>query len=223
MVKPMSDLKLGKRLAPPRFLMFAGLMVAGSLAHRFIVRPDGWTESIVSGFDVAAAVFVLSLIPLLHEHGADAIRRHADTNDANRVLVLIVTTALTLVILAAISGELAGARSGDPGSTARLIGTLLAVWLFANSVFALHYAHDYYTSAPDGGGDSGGIEFPGGLAEPAYADFAYFSFTIGMTFQTSDCAITAPRIRYVALLHSFAAFVFNLGVIAFTLSALGSA
>lgn len=42
-----------------------------------------------------------------------------------------------------------------------------------------------------------------------------------MTFQTSDVQITSPAVRKVALLHSFAAFVFNLGVIAFTINALG--
>jgi len=42
-----------------------------------------------------------------------------------------------------------------------------------------------------------------------------------MTFQTSDVAITRSRIRIVALMHSFAAFVFNIGVIAFTINVLG--
>ena len=44
-----------------------------------------------------------------------------------------------------------------------------------------------------------------------------------MTFQTSDVAITQSRIRAVAVLHSFAAFVFNIGVIAFTINVLGGA
>jgi uncharacterized membrane protein len=43
-----------------------------------------------------------------------------------------------------------------------------------------------------------------------------------MTFQTSDVAITSQRIRRIVTLHSFAAFVFNLGVIAFTINALGA-
>ena len=44
-----------------------------------------------------------------------------------------------------------------------------------------------------------------------------------MTFQTSDVQITLSGIRRIALLHCFAAFVFNIGVIAFTINVLGGA
>jgi len=43
-----------------------------------------------------------------------------------------------------------------------------------------------------------------------------------MTFQTSDVAITQPLIRRVALFHCLAAFIFNLGIVAFTINILGS-
>lgn len=101
---------------------------------------------------------------------------------------------------------------------AKLIGTLMLAWLFTNTVYALHYAHIYYSSRD--GGDQEGIDFPGGIA-PDYLDFVYFSFTLGMTFQTSDAQITGRAIRRIATLHSFAAFVFNLGVVAFAINALG--
>ena len=60
-----------------------------------------------------------------------------------------------------------------------------------------------------------------GTDEPDYWDFVYFAFTLGMTFQTSDVSITDRRIRRVVLGHSLAAFVFNLGVLAFTINVLG--
>ena len=43
-----------------------------------------------------------------------------------------------------------------------------------------------------------------------------------MAFQTSDCAVAFPAIRKVMIGHCLAAFVFNLGVLAFTINALGS-
>ena len=134
--------------------------------------------------------------------------------------MLVVTTLLTITVMAAISGELAAAEHGDLAATVKLTVTLLMIWLFANSVYALHYAHAYYDSNDAKGGDCGGLDFPGD-EEPDYADFLYFSFTLGMTFQTSDVAISAARIRPVVLLHTFAGFVFNLGVIAFIINALG--
>uniref|UniRef100_UPI0013D6F9D9 DUF1345 domain-containing protein n=2 Tax=Pseudomonadota TaxID=1224 RepID=UPI0013D6F9D9 len=49
----------------------------------------------------------------------------------------------------------------------------------------------------------------------------YFSFCLGMTFQTSDMNITSRRIRRVVTAHCLAAFVFNLGIIAFSINVLG--
>jgi uncharacterized membrane protein len=215
----MAALNLGKRFAPPRFLAFLALLPAGFFAYRAAFHPPYWTDSAAMAFDLAAAVFLASLIPLLREHGGDVIRRHADANDANRILVLIVTFLLTVVVMAAISGELEGARKGDVIAAAKLVGTLVLIWFFANSVYALHYAHDWYTPKP-GGGDCEGIAFPG-TGEPTYGDFVYFAFTLGMTFQTSDTDITSHRVRGVAVLHCLAAFVFNLGVVAFIINALG--
>jgi uncharacterized membrane protein len=122
--------------------------------------------------------------------------------------------------MAAITAELKGAQSGQWPPIALLVGTLLLVWAFANSIYALHYAHAFYATDEDSGSDTGGIDFPE-TPTPDYWDFAYFSFTLGMTFQTSDVAITSGSIRKVALLHCFAAFVFNIGVIAFTINVLG--
>ena len=211
--------QLGRRLAPPRFLLFLGLLIAGFFAHHALVG-SGWTEAAALAFDLAAMVFIVSLLPLVRESGAAVIRRHADANDANRPLVLIVTVLVMIIVMAAISGELPGARSGDMAAVIKLVVTLLLIWIFANSVYALHYAHDFYSAMPDGK-DCGGIDFPG-TPEPTYGDFIYFAFTLGMTFQTSDTDITATRIRAVALFHSFTAFLFNIGVIAFTINALGA-
>ncbi|MGH6787549.1 MAG: DUF1345 domain-containing protein [Novosphingobium sp.] len=210
---------LGNRLAPPRFLVFLGLLGAGFTALWATGSTQTRAEAAILAFDLAAVVFLASLVPLLYDSSAAAIRRHARENDANRVLVLLVTVVLTLVALAAIGGEMPRAKAHEALATARLIGTLLLIWLFANTVFALHYAHAYYSAEPGAGKDAGGIAIPSAKT-PDYADFAYFAFTLGMTFQTSDVAITAPAIRRVALLHCFAAFVFNLGVIAFTINAL---
>jgi len=215
-------LLIGKRLAPPRFLAFLVLLpLAAWGVHRAGFAE--WPAALALGFDVAAALFLVSLLPLVLRHEAEAIRCRADANDANRVVVLVISSLLTIVVMAAIAGELPGARAGDVSAVAGLIATLVLIWLFANSVYALHYAHEFYSAAADSpGGDRAGLDFPG-TAEPGYRDFAYFAFTLGMTFQTSDVAITRTSLRGVAILHSFAAFVFNIGVIAFTINVLGGA
>lgn len=211
---------LGNRIAPARFLAFLALLVGGYLALRLGLPGDDWRDAAALAFDGAALVFLLSLIPLLRDGSAEAMRLHAAGNDANRVLMLVLTSLIMVVVMAAITGEMPGAQAGEPLAIAKLVGTLLLIWLFANTIYALHYAHAFYLADEGSGKDSGGLDFPG-TATPTYGDFAYFAFTLGMTFQTSDVDITDRTIRRVALLHSFAAFVFNIGIIAFTINALG--
>ena len=222
---PGRALRLGNRIAPPRFLACLVRLPAATLAWRAAVPGSGWADAAAIGFDLAAAVFIVSLWPLFAQTSPAQLRAHSRDNDANRLLVLVVTTLLTIAVMAAIAAELPLARQGDVAAIARLVGTLLAVWLFANLVYTLHYAHFFYAAGngkggPDVGAVAGGLDFPG-TDTPDYRDFAYFAFTLGMTFQTSDVSVTARELRHVVLLHSFAAFVFNLGVIAFTINALG--
>ncbi len=209
---------LGKKIAPPRFVLFLVLLIAGFFIDWRVLGASSVTDAAAMAFDLAAFVFLLSLLPVLRDTSVPAIRQHAADNDANRLLVLIITTVVTMVVMAAIAGELPKASDGDRIAMAKLIGTLALTWFFANTVYALHYAHLYYSES--GGGDSMGLDFPGN-DDPDYLDFIYFSFTLGMTFQTSDTEISARPIRRIATLHSFAAFIFNIGVIAFTINALG--
>ncbi|NLR69813.1 DUF1345 domain-containing protein [Novosphingobium sp. ERN07] len=209
---------LGNRLAPPRFIVFLTLLVAGFIGYWQLPGAESLADAAAMSFDLAAAVFLTSILPLLRDANTASIRRHAANNDANRLLVLIITTVVTMVVLAAISGELPPASAGNRMAMVKLVGTLLLTWLFANTVYALHYAHLFYSSRD--GKDTGGIDFPG-TTTPDYLDFIYFSFTLGMTFQTSDTEITSKSIRRIATAHSFAAFIFNIGVIAFTINALG--
>jgi len=130
-----------------------------------------------------------------------------------------------LVVLVAVGSELVEKGSPKPLSVALIIATLVLSWLFSNIVYALHYAHIFYTQGDtDGDGkreDIGGLDFPS-TKEPNYWDFVYFSLTLGMTFQTSDVEMTTTKVRIVATFHCFAAFIFNLGVLAFTINSLGS-
>ncbi len=86
-------------------------------------------------------------------------------------------------------------------------------WGLTQTAFTLRYAHLYYREN-DG---VGGVSFPG-QDQPTYFDFAYFAFTIGMCFQTSDVCVTSPTIRRTVLLHAIISFVYNTAIIAFVLN-----
>lgn len=208
-------LALGQRIAPPRFIVFVVLMAAATAvaAMPFALAP---ARALMAGFDIASGVFLLSLWPLLDDDSA-AMRDRSRQNDANRAGLLAITGLVMIVILVAVASELQGKAS--PVTVALVIATLALAWLFSNTVYALHYAHVFYTGA-QAGGDSGGLDFPE-CDEPDYWDFLYFSFTLGMTFQTSDVSITTRRMRRISIGQCLAAFVFNLGVLAFTINVLG--
>jgi len=208
-------LHLGKRIAPPRFIAFVVLTIVGGLVA---VPKLGWAEGAMAGFDAAAVFFFLSIIPLFND-AADEMRQSAKKNDANRVGLLVITGIVMGVVLASVASELMQDGRPKPLQILLIIGTLSLAWLFSNVVYALHYAHLFYTTA-DGGKDASGVDFPGSK-EPDYWDFLYFSTCLGMTFQVSDMNITSPRVRRVVMFHCLAAFVFNLGIIAFTINVLG--
>lgn len=207
-------MQLGNKIAPARFVAFL-VIFAGGLA--ILIPSLGRGLGTMAAFDIASALFLLLVAPLLRSKASD-MRRFAKENDANRALLLGLTATVSLVVLVSVASEMASGK-GDPLTTALLVVTLVLAWLFSNSVYALHYAHLYY-SADGKGGDSGGITIPG-CDEPDYWDFVYFSFTLGMTFQTSDVEITSWRIRRISTGHCLAAFVFNIGVLAFSINVLG--
>jgi uncharacterized membrane protein len=201
-------------LLPWRYGMF--LLLLSSAFPLAALLP--WHEALMAGFDIAALGFLASLLPLI---GADPaqMRRNAEQNDANREMMLLITGIVMLVILVAVG--VAVSVHGGPRlpATALLLATLIIAWLFSNMVYALHYAHIFYLA--DGQGkDRGGLDFPD-AREPGYWDFIYFAFTLGMTFQTSDVSVTSTAARKVVIFHCLAAFVFNLGVLAFTINVLG--
>jgi len=208
-------MNLGKRIAPPRFIAFALIFVVGLV---LAIPAQGWGRGAMIAFDVAAAIFLASLVPLMRRGEADQIRRQAAANDANRAGLLILTVVTTTIILAAVVTEKMDKAS--PASIALVIASLILAWLFSNIIYALHYAHLYYTDCDGDGNDNGGLDFPG-CDSPDYWDFCYFSFTLGMTFQTSDVEIPSRRIRFISLSQCLAAFVFNLGVLAFTINTIG--
>jgi len=195
-----------------------GLFLLAMLSAAPFSIPFGPAIGLMAGFDTAASLFMLSLVPLF-SHGTEEMRATARRNDANRTLILVLTGIVMLVILGLVASELRYGKGPSSGILVLIVATLVLAWLFSNAVYTLHYAFLYYSGA-EGGGDKGGLSIPK-CREPDYWDFAYFSYTLGMTFQTSDVEITSRAIRRVALLHCLAAFLFNLGIIAFTINILG--
>lgn len=107
---------------------------------------------------------------------------------------------------------LSGYGSGDDPSTilvavAGSVGIILS-WLLLHVGFAQIYESSF-ASDPDGPN----ITFPK-RPVPFFADFLYFSFTIGTAFATSDARVDTSRSRWIVMMHSIVSFLYNALVVA---------
>jgi uncharacterized membrane protein len=100
---------------------------------------------------------------------------------------------------------------------------IICSWLLTHTVFALHYAHNYYSKDDDSespSSEAGGLDFPDEDL-PDYWDFLYFSLVIGMTSQVSDVAISSRSLRRIALVHGVLSFIFNTAILALSMNIIG--
>lgn len=205
-----------KLVLPPLFRwFFVALTIGWLVGLEYFDREHG----LLGGFDFAALVFIARTAMAFRRTTAE-LRDIARKNDANRVQVLILSLILTVVILAAMVSLMAGPAKLSLPDKGLIAGSLIIVWVFANTVYTLHYAHLFY-SEDDGGKDCAGLDFPG-TDDPDFTDFVYFAFTLGVAVQTSDVQVTSRHIRKVVTAHCVAGFFFNLGVLALTINVLGS-
>jgi uncharacterized membrane protein len=94
-------------------------------------------------------------------------------------------------------------------ATLALVSVALS-WVLLHTLYTLRYASQYYTA-------DGGIDFNQDRP-PQYTDFAYLSFTLGMTYQVSDTNVTNFAVRKTILRHTLLSFVFGSVILATTIN-----
>jgi uncharacterized membrane protein len=209
----------------PRLFIAAGFgLVAG------LCLPAAWPSSLrmIVGWDVAAGLYLALAWIMILSTETKHIRALARLDDESRWVILIMSAGAATTSLGAIVSLLAGYKDlpADAQVThlALAIFTILVSWFFLHTVFTVHYAHEFYGSAPGGPASAeekkvrGGFAFPGEARAWGYLDFAYYSFTIGMTAQTSDIAVTTTAMRVLTLGHAVLTFFFNTVVLAFSVN-----
>jgi len=196
------------RLPHHRPLLFAaagfGVLVGMMAALR--LQP-ALPRALLLGWCAAVLLWVaLATRHMLRASIADLRARAADI-DEGRWAILAGTLAATLASLIAVVWNLAVAPEPGRGFAALLgVTGIFLSWLFVHVLFAIHYTHAHWR-------DGVGIVFPG-CDEPDFAEFLYFAFTIGMTFQVSDATTATPAIRRLVLVHGIVAFLFNAVIVA---------
>lgn len=196
----------------------AGVTILGVVGGLIATHFVSTVMAMVIGWDIAAVSMLLWVWLVVARFDADATRRRATREDNNRVAIWVFLLSASCASLLGVGLALIGPTDRSPGEQRLLLGaclvSVLLSWAVVQTVFTLRYAHEYY-SRPEGGIDFGG-------EAPDYQDFAYFAITIGMTFQTSDTAITNRRIRRTVLRHALLAYLFGAVIVAAMVNVIAS-
>jgi len=192
----------------------------------FLVQPDSvsWHTRIVGSWDVGALTYLGLAWTLMAKSDAEVTRDHALSQDQSGYIIFLFVVAASCTCIVAI-GFVVGTIRDLPfwsraWHLALTIGALVSSWLLIQTVFAFHYAHRYYAGPHDEPSVTP-LVFPGGR-DPDYADFAYYSFVVGMTSQVSDVAVASRSIRRLTMIHGILSFIFNVAVLALSINILAS-
>ena len=160
----------------------------------------------------AATIFVVAGWIVLWPIDADATRGTVQREDFRPVAMelIIVATALAGLVGIVLLLLLTGSGSG-PAAAALAAGGVFMVWAGLHLMYATRYAHLYYGPA------AGGIDF-NSTEPPAYRDFLYFSYNLGMTYQVSDTSVASTKFRAIVLRHCLLSYIFGTVILATTVN-----
>ncbi|NUN66178.1 DUF1345 domain-containing protein [Pseudanabaena biceps] len=216
-------------------------LVKGKLSHRWRVRSrlilsilfasivsfllPAWfslSTKILCIWDTGMISFLAATWMLMVQAKTTTMRRNAQSQDAGRLVILSIVTAAACASILAIAFILREAKGKEINivipHVMLAIVTIIGSWLLVHTIFAMHYAHEYYQNHKTQiDCKAGGLDFPEDI-EPDYWDFLYFSFVIGMTSQVSDVEITSRSLRRLSLFHSILSFFFNTAIVAMSIN-----
>jgi uncharacterized membrane protein len=208
-----------RRLPYPLRVIAAHPRLAISVLFGIVVTAalHGWgnwplVREMLVGWDFGLALYLVLIYDLMLRSDAEHIPEHAARADEGRIAMLVLTVLAASASIGVIVAEL-GVGSNTQRTTTQLALagiTIVLSWLFIHTIFALHYAHDYYG---EHGGKRSGLDFPD-EKRPDYWDFVYFSFVIGMTSQVSDVRVTSKLVRRTVGAHGIVSFFFNVALLA---------
>ena len=205
-------------LARPRlavslaFGISVGICLPDSVVHQVITRA-------IIGWNVGAILYLLLAVRMMFWSSHERMRARAIQQDEGSAVVLLLVVTAALMCIGAIVAELAVVKGLEGllrySHIALAALTIITSWAFTQTMFALHYAHDFYQSSTRG--EPGGLEFPGGHL-PDYGDFLYFACVIGTSGQTADVSLSSRRMRRTGTVHCVLAFFFNTTLVALTIN-----
>lgn len=190
-------------------------VVVGVLAAGATLAAGAVSAAALVGWDAVAVMFTASVWLTVRRYDAPTTARHALRDNPSRPAadtVVLVAAVASLLAVAVVLVDAGNATGGAKVADLALgVTSVVVSWTLVHTIFALNYARLYYQEPV------GGVDF-NSQDQPAYLDFAYLAFTIGMTFQVSDTQISRTDIRRAALRHALIAYLFGSVIIAVTIN-----
>ena len=185
------------------------ITIAGGLA-------GSWNRAPAFGWGAAALYFDIVVWWAIAHMNSDETQHHARSEQPPRWLrigfINIATLAsLVTVAILMIDGNKTHGAERTLVAVAALI-VVFASWLLIHTVFTLRVAAQYYDHTPPSGINFNEDE------DPRYLDFAYMTFSVGMTYQVADTSITRKSIRATTFIQSWYAFLFGTFITASTIN-----
>jgi uncharacterized membrane protein len=200
-------------LSPRRNFMSLGLGVAVGL-----VVGVAWTWRLMALITwTVAAVTVLAWVWArcwnLDDQATKRIAQDegkARSTDTEVVLAAIASLAAVVIAMA----QAAGRHDVISACSVLLcVANVALSWSLTNTVYAFKYARVYYFGEPD----AEGIDF-NQTQPPAYSDFAYMAFTVGMAYAVAETQPTSTYVRRLVLGHAVLSYLFGTGLLAIAVS-----
>lgn len=202
-----------KHLPTPASSRLLVALIGGSVIGFAVGWSDRAPLGILAGIAVTHAIFVVWGWVVLWPMSAAQTQASARREDVRPTVeeLIVVAAALGALVGIVMLLLLSHSRDSGLGAAVALAGVFMS-WASLHLMYAARYAHLYYTSA-----GAGGIDF-NQQQPPAYRDFFYFSYNLGMTYQVSDTGVSHSTIRSVALRHCLLSYVFGAVVLASTIN-----
>lgn len=194
---------------------------AVGLGAALLPVPTAWSTQVLLSWCAGTFTFLALSWWLAMRFDAQRTRARALAQDQSTRILSALMLVSVFVSVGAIALMLQHVKDiAATQRTAHVALSMLALaasWLLMQTIFAFHYAHLYYQCESRDESVGGGLKFPGDQ-DPDYFDFLYYAHVVGMTSQVSDVTVTARHMRRVTLLHSLAAFAFNMLVLALSIN-----
>jgi uncharacterized membrane protein len=189
--------------------------VVGIIVAVLTGMVTSWTYAVVAGWAAACIIYIVWVWAVVWGYDPASTKAHARREDPGRGLsdlLLLVASVASVVAIVVILVQAHLLHGFERGILAFLAVVSVALsWILVHTLYMLRYAQLYFED------DSRPIDF-NQKATPQYSDFAYLSFTLGMTFQVSDTNVSDVRVRKTILRHTLLSYVFGTVILATTIN-----